>query len=265
MSLTVPLYGFGGGGESLNFKVVGDTTEPTNPNKNTIWVNTDKKIASWIFSATQPKTATEGMVWIFTSTFSAVEFNALKKNGIQVYPIFAKQYVSGAWVDKTAKSYQNGVWVDWIVRIYELGWVAPASKLIQIASNVNGNTSSDDKKNIDVSYSSGYIVFNRTKWNGMACVYVDIEYNLNGVNTVYCRTGSIGSGSGFDGGAIYFGVGEPGSVRTIAKIKLAESNKEYKLSLPSSLPEKCVIGFYGPEEMPSDWIWNNRQIEAIWY
>jgi hypothetical protein len=121
MSLTVPLYGFGGGGESLNFKVVGDTTEPTNPNENTIWVNTDKKIASWIFSATQPKTATEGMVWIFTSTFSAAEFNALKKNGIQVYPISAKQYVGGAWVDKTAKSYQNGEWTDMHMFLYKNG------------------------------------------------------------------------------------------------------------------------------------------------
>ena len=53
------------------------------------------------------------MVWIFTDTSILVEFNALKKNGIQVYPISAKQYVSGAWVDVTAKSYQNGKLVDW--------------------------------------------------------------------------------------------------------------------------------------------------------
>lgn len=119
MSLTVPLYGFGGGGESLNFKVVGDTTEPTNPNENTIWVNTDKKIASWIFSATQPKTATEGMVWITTGVTRTVEFNALKKNGIQVCPISAKQYVSGEWKDVTAMSYQGGKWVE-LVRIYQL-------------------------------------------------------------------------------------------------------------------------------------------------
>ena len=115
MSLTVPLYGFGGGGESLNFKIVGDTTEPTNPNENTIWVNTDKKIASWIFSATQPKTATEGMVWITTGATSPVEFNALKKNGIQVYPISAKQYVGGAWVDKTAKSWDGNAWAEWLL------------------------------------------------------------------------------------------------------------------------------------------------------
>lgn len=55
----------------------------------------------------------EGTVWITTGTSSPVAMNALKKNSITVYPISAKQYISGAWVDKTAKSYQNGAWVDW--------------------------------------------------------------------------------------------------------------------------------------------------------
>ena len=54
-----------------------------------------------------------GQVWISTGAFSSAPFNALKKNNITVYPLSAKQYVSGAWVDKTAKSYQNGSWVDW--------------------------------------------------------------------------------------------------------------------------------------------------------
>ena len=214
--------GFGGG---LNFRVLGGTSAPTGPKENDIWINTDKEVTGYIFSATDggtdrkfsveavaenngkyidsngalatnqsycvsgytelPKgtesiivyngtatsagayyefcdknknrislvnrkagTATyevpqntayvrltlrtsednftftavvpyvelaEGMVSIFTGTSSPAEFNALKKNGITVYPISAKQYVSGAWVEKTAKSYQNGAWVDWIL------------------------------------------------------------------------------------------------------------------------------------------------------
>lgn len=102
----------GGGGTALNFRVVGGTTAPSNPKENMIWVNTSTAITDWVFSATQP-TAASGRVWISTGTSSPIEFNALKKNGIQVYPIFAKQYVSGAWVDKEAKSYQNGEWVAW--------------------------------------------------------------------------------------------------------------------------------------------------------
>lgn len=101
-----------GGGAALNFRVVGGTTAPENPKENCIWVNTSTDITSYVFSATQP-TGSAGMVWITIGTSSSVEFNALKKNGIQVYPLSAKQYVSGAWVNKEAKSYQGGKWVDW--------------------------------------------------------------------------------------------------------------------------------------------------------
>lgn len=114
MSKFVTLHGFGGGssGTELNFEIVGGTTEPTNPTENMIWVNTNVEITDYIFSVTQPD-AVDGRIWIYTGTLSIVEFNALKDSGIQVYPISAKQYVSGAWVDITAKSYQNDEWVDW--------------------------------------------------------------------------------------------------------------------------------------------------------
>lgn len=99
-----------GGGGGLNFKVVGGTTAPSNPKENMIWINTNTPITDWVFSATQP-TAASGRVWISTGTPSPAEFNALKKNGIQVYPLYANQYVSGAWVSRTAKIYQNSKWV----------------------------------------------------------------------------------------------------------------------------------------------------------
>lgn len=103
----------GGSGGGLNFKVVGGTSTPASPKENTIWVNTDAEISNWAFSATEPEAPTAGMVWISIGTFSPVEFNALKKNGIQVYPLKAKQYISGAWVDVTAMSYQGGAWAEW--------------------------------------------------------------------------------------------------------------------------------------------------------
>lgn len=104
----------GGGSGGLNFKIVGGTSEPSNPKENTIWVNTDTDITSWIFDVDEPAEPVDGMVWITVGTSRVVAFNALKKNAIQVYPISVKQYVGGAWVDKVAKSYQNGGWVDWI-------------------------------------------------------------------------------------------------------------------------------------------------------
>lgn len=105
----------GGGSGGLNFKIVGGTSEPTSAKENTIWVNTDQNITSYIFSTTEPASPEDGMVWISTGTSSSAPFNALKKNGIQVYPLSAKQYIGGAWVDKTAKSYQGGEWVDWTI------------------------------------------------------------------------------------------------------------------------------------------------------
>lgn len=111
----------GGGSGWLNFKIVGGTSEPSAPRENTIWVNTDQKITSWIFSVLEPSGPKEGMVWFITGTSSAVEFNALKKNGIQVYPNSAKQYIDGTWKNVAAQSYQNGQWVDWIKYLYNNG------------------------------------------------------------------------------------------------------------------------------------------------
>lgn len=218
-----------GGGAGLNFKVVGGTTQPTNPKENTIWINTDAEITSWAFAPVDPYVAeTElyqnmsndytgylnssgtvvshdgwkvtrkillpsgttkitykasdeatssvyfafynssgalvdtrkriagtntytvpsgattmrlsvdvdntspsliatypggenGDVWIATATSSPADFNALKKNVIQVSPQSVNQYVSGTWVNKTALIYQNGEWVDWDVVLYDRG------------------------------------------------------------------------------------------------------------------------------------------------
>lgn len=109
----VALEGFGSGSAGVNFKIVGGTTQPTTARENTIWVNTDTAISGWVFSATEPTEPAAGMVWLKTGTYSNVEFNALRKNGIQVYPLAAKQYIGSAWVEKTAYSYQGGSWVSW--------------------------------------------------------------------------------------------------------------------------------------------------------
>lgn len=111
-----------GGGNPLNFKVVGNP-QPASAKENTIWVDTDK-INNYYFSATQPENMMEYDVWFYIGTTSSVAFSATKKNPIMVYPFFAKQYIGGALVDKTAKSYQNGQWVEWISYIVKDGITA---------------------------------------------------------------------------------------------------------------------------------------------
>lgn len=105
------LYG-NGGSNPLNFVVVDGTTQPSNPKENMFWVNTAQKITGYYFSPTQPENVVAGNVWFRTGIASRSAFNALKKNTVMVYPVYAKQYISGAWADKPVKVYQNGKWSD---------------------------------------------------------------------------------------------------------------------------------------------------------
>lgn len=124
---TAFLYGNGGsgGGAALNFEMKAYATEElllaATPKENTIGIITTTAINGWALSAEAPSSPASGMVWIQTGITSGVAFNALKKNSITLYPISAKQYVNGAWVEKTAKSYQNGNWVEWFIYFYKYG------------------------------------------------------------------------------------------------------------------------------------------------
>lgn len=112
----------GGGGASLNFDVKAYATNESllaaAPKENTIGIITTTAISSWIFSVTQPAEAAEGMVWISLGTSSEVEFNALKKNALQVYPMAASQYVGGVWGKVMAYSYQGGLWETWPEKLF---------------------------------------------------------------------------------------------------------------------------------------------------
>lgn len=115
----------GGGGAALNFDVKAYATKElllaAAPKENTIGIISTTEMTGWIIDANQPENLTEGMVWISVGTSSTVEFNALKKNGLQVYPLTAKQYISGALVNVTAMSYQGEEWVEWIIYLYNSG------------------------------------------------------------------------------------------------------------------------------------------------
>ena len=113
--------GAGGSSDELSFTVVGGTSAPSNPSENTIWINTDATITSWLFDTVAPSSPSEGMVWISTGEYSIRKFNILTENDVQVYPLSTKQYISGAWVDVTGKIYQGGSWVDWFTYLYKYG------------------------------------------------------------------------------------------------------------------------------------------------
>ena len=180
----------GDSGANLNFRVLGDTSAPSNPKENDIWVNTEHKITSYIFSATKPATQANGMVWISIGASSTVEFNALKKNGIQVYPISAKQYVSGAWVNKTAKSWQGGTWVAWI-----LDSEFVKSGILNPTKGLNGQLRSG--QSISITQASGYVEIKSTT-NVSGGVAHEESVNVTNYSklTLYCNVINPGTDFG---------------------------------------------------------------------
>lgn len=111
----------GGGGAGLNFSVKAYSALPESGKENEIAVITETPMTEWVCSNFEPASPVEGMVWVRTGTASGVAFNALKKNGLMVYPLKVKQYVYEAWVDKTAKSYIDGEWKNWILYLFSDG------------------------------------------------------------------------------------------------------------------------------------------------
>lgn len=162
----------GAGGASLNFKVVRYDTEEqlkaSTPKPNTIGVITETDITGWIFSGTEPAEPVDGLVWFVLSDRSSVEFNALKKYTMMVYPVTARQYVDGALVSVTAMTYQSGEWgYWWNGELYTPcnehtrftgGWIAEPKGRIASAASTAMPTVSQDEKGMAMSCSSGGIV-----------------------------------------------------------------------------------------------------------
>lgn len=139
----------GGGGANLNFDVKAYATEgallAATPKENTIGIITTNKITGWMFSDADPAEPVEGVVYITTGTGGKIAFNALKKNGIMVYPMSAKQCVNGALVDVTAMIYQDVDWREWVayISINETDWSRaipyPSSNYSQGTYNISDN------------------------------------------------------------------------------------------------------------------------------
>lgn len=247
MSITVPLEGFGGGSNPLNFKVVGNP-QPSNPSENTIWLNTDVPITSWIFSATEPEALTEGMVWFPTGVSSSAEFNALKKNGIQVYPIFAKQCVGGAWVTKTAKIFQGGTWKDWFSgKLYESG-----NEFVEFTGGWTSDSYSFDHLNYGVTPATKNTnnIYLGGIDNAVSIIGINKPVNLSGCNTICVDWQATGATGGL---SIFMGVSSTKAVpksapmisfgdaasRRIDRLDVSALNGEYYVYVMAAWAKAC--------------------------
>jgi hypothetical protein len=185
------IFNMGGGAPAINFKII-NNPKPATAAENTIWVNTDTEINGWTISPVKPENSIEGLVCIATGIESDIVFNALKENSIQVMPLSASQYISGAWVEKTAQIYQDGEWKDfvdwskWVVKNgrYKVNMVAEGKKYDPSYSETTFTVTEEDC----------YILFSHGSHTGM--VYwgpvdltnaktLTIEGDFSGINSSY--------------------------------------------------------------------------------
>ena len=176
-------YIIGGGGSALNFKVIAVSSElllPATAKENTIAVITDTAITAYVFSSTAPTSPAEGMVWFATGTNSTVGFNAIKKNGLWVYPTGCQQYVSGAWVSRTAKTYQNGAWVDWTRWLYNNG--------DEVTSVTGGWKSINEGQVTTVKGTDRITITQISPYNYFcSCLHTTNKIDLSQYVTLYCK------------------------------------------------------------------------------
>lgn len=167
------------GGADLNFSVVAYASEdelPETADENTIAVITSNEITSWAFSATEPENPQTGMVWFKVGTTSSTEFNALKENGIQVYPLYAKQYNGSTWVDMPAKSYQGGKWVEWWDgTLYDAG-----NEYVHITGGIAADSTTGLTKNA-TTFNIGFV----GSVTGDTGVYTAKPIDITGFKTLY--------------------------------------------------------------------------------
>jgi len=167
--------GNGGGGASLNFKVVGGTVEPASPSENMIWVNTDAEITNWVFSPEVPESPSDGIVWFYVNASkTTIAFEALKENSIPIYPKSAKQYINGAWTNITAKIYQNNKWIEWARYIFRSG-EGPIVPITQYGWYRGTATHTNDSI-VHSRYDSG---------NDMSATSTTDIVDLKGYSTIY--------------------------------------------------------------------------------
>lgn len=242
----------GGGGSSLNFKVVAyataDELNAAAPKDNTIGVITQNKITGWGFDSTAPEAPVEGMVWFSTAKSSAVPMNVLRKNTLVIYVTGAKQYVGSTWIDIPVYLRSDGKWVCFDSRafLYKAG-----DECSDLTGGWNGTK------------GSNYISFGGEDNNGPQAHAIN-KISFEGyTKLVFEYEFTSGHGSGI--GSVSFAVSDRIELayRTdyaIASVRTAtlETGKIYAVEIDvSSVTQAAYVrcsGWYGSGKMYNAWL-----------
>lgn len=238
MGIPVALHGFVGGGTSLNYDVVQyepGSEPPESAEANTIVVFTDVDITGHIFSATEPENMANGEVWFATGTSSPVAFNALKKNGIEVYPMSAKQCVDGELVDVAAQIYQDGEWNELGTIVFDKANQTFTSiyNHLHIADDEKYSLIADSGDYVAMTVGAGSIVGRGWQWK---TPYDFSEYSVLEV-VGYSTSGSFGIALNLKK------AGEASRVVEVASAGLNSLEQVHRLDI-SAISTTGYIGFY---------------------
>lgn len=172
-------------GVDLNFKVVGGTTQPSNPNENTLWVNTNVEITDWYISANQPESV-DGIIWIETYGLGSVSFNTTESNKINITISKVHQFIDGEWKTVTAKIYQNQEWKDVVRYIFSKGVLREMTEFqcfrstVAIENNmIHFQTSGNE---YSMCYSSTKIDISKVKQIAVKIGSTSYSYYVSGAN-----------------------------------------------------------------------------------
>lgn len=108
-----------GGGAGLSLRVLGGTTQPTNPREGTIWVNTSTLKPNYILSATQPGSPASGLTWIKLGS-DGVNVPVDKKGTLAITLAGCAVYSGSSWDNVDAWVYTGGKWVQFSYTILYL-------------------------------------------------------------------------------------------------------------------------------------------------
>lgn len=100
-----------GGGSGINLKVVGGTTQPSNPKENTIWVKTSSAVGNVYYTAVAPSSPALNDIWISVHPTYVTRYIPISDKPYTQLPVsFCCQYDGNYWQGKETMVYMNSAW-----------------------------------------------------------------------------------------------------------------------------------------------------------
>ena len=180
-------------GESLNYSVVGGTSQPSNPSQYMIWIPTDIEITNCIVSPIEPTSLSDGIVWIRNNGNPDVSFNALTTAELIVSPAEVYQYQSGTLNRLNGWIYIETSWIQ-----FAEYWDGYYFKDGDQCESVTGGWSSDGWSNTGTAEITNTLVVSATN-NYTGRLGTNNSIDLTNINTIKFNSPKGNDGKPYSG------------------------------------------------------------------